>query len=619
MFFHRFSKPFHWKFPEIYHPKEGNDSMRWTQTLILTKKETPDGAEIPSHVFMIRSGLISQVMAGVYAYLPLGLRSLRKAEGIVREEMDRAGAVELLMSALSPQSLWEQTHRVEAFRNVLMRFAISRGNRTVPLVLCPTHEEPITDLVSRAISSYRQMPVTLYQIQTKFRNEERPRFGVMRTSEFLMKDAYSFDTSVEGLNESYRKMYEAYHRIFSRCCLNFLPVEAESGPIGGDASHEFMILSENGEDNIVVCPQCRYAANTEKAEIGHHGESVPSTETPVSVEKVMTPGTSSIEAVCKFLKCPREKMLKTLIFEVDEKPVVVVVRGDHDANVNKIRHFLHAEKVELASEAVIQRVTGAPVGFAGPVELKENVPVYADFQVQTVINGITGANSAGEEAHLTGVCPGRDFQPAAYADLRNAVAGDPCPRCSGTLQMQKALEVGHVFKLGTKYTEALQAKFLDGEETLQPIIMGCYGIGVARILAGLIENSYDEKGVLWPVSLAPYEVCLVPMRVQDEATMAATQKLYEELTAAGVDVLIDDRDARAGVKFNDVDLIGFPLRVVIGPKGLANGEVEVKWRWEDNVTMVSMEQAAEILGEWITRERKTGERYRSAVKDKKGI
>ncbi|MDO5113751.1 MAG: proline--tRNA ligase [Planctomycetia bacterium] len=591
--------------------------MRWTKSLILTKKETPEGAEIPSHIFMIRSGLISQVMAGVYAYLPLGLRALRKAEGIVREEMNRAEAVELLMSAISPQSLWEETHRVEAFGNVLMKFVISRGNRTVPLVLCPTHEEPITDLISRAISSYRQMPITLYQIQTKFRNEERPRFGVMRTSEFLMKDAYSFDTCVEGLNESYRRMYEAYHRIFNRCCLNFLPVEAESGPIGGDASHEFMILSENGEDNIVVCPTCRYAANTEKAEVGSFEPTMPSTEEPAALEKVMTPGTSSIEAVCKFLQCPPEKMLKTLIFEADGKPIVVVVRGDHDANENKIRRFLDAEKVELASEEVIRRVTGAPVGFAGPVGLKEDVPVYADFQVQTVVNGITGANSAGEEAHLTGVQPGRDFEPVAYADLRNAVAGDPCPRCSGTLQMQKALEVGHVFKLGTKYTEALQARFLDDDETLQPIIMGCYGIGIARILAGLIENSYDEKGILWPVSLAPYEVCLVPMRVQDDATMAATEKLYEELTAAGVDVLIDDRDARAGVKFNDVDLIGFPLRVVIGPKGLANGEVEVKWRWDENVTMLPLEQAGKVIGEWITAERNTGERYCRVVKGEK--
>ncbi|MDO4571425.1 MAG: proline--tRNA ligase [Planctomycetia bacterium] len=586
--------------------------MRWSQTLIVTKKEVPDGAEIPSHILMLRAGLISQVMAGAYAYLPLGLRSLKKAERIVREEMDKTGAVELLLSALNPQSLWEQTNRVEAFGNVLMKFPITRAGRQTPVVLCPTHEEPITELVSKCVSSYRQLPITLYQIQTKFRNEERPRFGVMRTSEFLMKDAYSFDATLEGLNQSYQKMYDAYHRIFERCALNFLPVEAESGPIGGDASHEFMILSENGEDNIVVCPQCRYAANTEKAEIGECRAEAISSEPLAEVEKVLTPGASSIEAVCKFLKCAPEKMLKTLIFSVDDKPVVIVVRGDHDANENKVRKFLNAQKVELASEDVIRRVTGAPVGFAGPVGLKEDVPVYADFKVREVVNGVTGANAPGEEAHIVGVNPGRDFSPTAYADLRNAVAGDPCPRCDGTLQMQKALEVGHVFKLGTKYTEALNARYLDADgEALKPIIMGCYGIGVTRILAGLIENSFDDKGIIWPVALAPYEVCLVPMRVNDERVMSVTNDLHDALLQQGVDVLMDDRDARPGVKFNDIDLIGFPLRVVVGPKGLDNGEIELKWRWSDGVEMLPLESAAQRIAEMVKEERASGSRFRS--------
>ena len=583
--------------------------MRWNNTLIVTKKETPEGAEIPSHILMLRAGLIHQAMAGVYAYLPLGLKALRKAEKIVREEMDDAGAVELLMAALSPQALWEQTNRVAAFGNVLMKFSTLRAGRQTPFVLCPTHEEPVTEIVSKAVASYRQLPITLYQIQTKFRNEERPKFGVMRTSEFLMKDAYSFDMDIPGLNASYEKMYAAYYRIFERACLNFLPVEAESGPIGGDASHEFMVLSNNGEDKIVVCPGCRYAANTEKAEIGQTHYEPPKDVVPAEVEKVLTPGASSIEAVSKFLKCHPEDMMKTMIFAVDGKPVVVVVRGDHDANENKLRKFLKAGSVELASEETIRRVTGAPVGFAGPVGLKENVPVYADFCVRGMVNGVTGAN-APEEAHITGVNPGRDFVPTAYADLRNAEAGDACPRCSAKMEIRRALEVGHVFKLGTKYTEALGANFLAEDGVLKPIIMGCYGIGVARILAGLIENSHDEKGIVFPVSLAPYEVCVVPMKVTDEPTMNAAAALYENLKSRGIDVILDDRDARPGVKFNDIDLIGVPLRVVIGPKGLANNEVEIKWRWDADVQMLPADTAAEKIAEMISEERKTGERFR---------
>lgn len=589
--------------------------MRWTQTLITTQKEAPDGAKIPSHILMLRAGLISQAMAGVYSYLPLGLKSLRKAEGIVREEMNRAGAVELLMSALTPQSLWEQTNRVDAFGNVLMKFSINRAGSTTPVVLCPTHEEPITDIVSRYISSYRQLPITLYQIQTKFRNEERPRSGVMRTSEFLMKDAYSFDTSLEGLDESFNKMYDAYHRIFNRAGLNFLPVDADSGAIGGNASKEFMVLGENGEDNVVVCPCCKYAANTEKAEIGENTYSK-SDEPLAEIQKVLTPGASSIESVCKFLKCKPEQMLKTMIFEADGKPVVIVVRGDHEVNEIKVKRMLGAGTLELASPEVIQRVTGAPVGFAGPVGLKEDVAIYADTAVKYVVNGVTGANSAGEEAHITGVNPGRDFEPTQYVEVRNAVEGDSCPKCAeGKFIIKRGMEVGHVFKLGTKYSEALGAKFLDADgQALKTIIMGCYGIGVARILAGCIENSYDEKGIVWPVSLAPYEVCIVPMRVNDEATMSAAVKLHDELQAAGVDVLMDDRDARPGVKFNDIDLIGFPLRVVIGPKGLANNEVELKWRWESDCQMTALDGAAQTIADLIAKERTDGERFNASKK-----
>jgi len=583
--------------------------MRWTQTLIPTMKETPEGAEIPSHVLMLRAGLVNQLMAGAYTYLPLGLRSLRKAERIVRQEMDSAGAVELLMPALTPLSLWEQTGRVEAFGDVLIQFAVRRQNRKVPMALGPTHEEVITDLVSRFISSYRQMPITLYQIQTKFRNEERPRFGVLRTSEFTMKDAYSFDTSVESLGRSYDKMYAAYCRIFDRCGLNYLPVEAESGPIGGDASHEFMIPAANGEDTVVHCKACGYAANLEKAEIGARA-AAPAETALTDIGKVATPGSSTIEHVSKFLKCRPSDMIKTLIYVADGKPIAVLVRGDHDANENKVRRAAKAQKVALADPAVILQVTGAPVGFAGPVGLKQAVPVYADHDVAAIRNGVTGANEG--DMHLTGVNPGRDFQPVAYADLRNAADGDACPRCSGRVAMRHAIEAGHVFKLGTKYSDALSARFLDDKEQLRPIIMGCYGIGVNRIIASLIETNNDANGIIWPVTLAPYEVLVAPVNVADAASLEAAQKLYEELLAAGIDALFDDRDVRAGVKFKDADLVGFPLRLVVGERNLKQGKIEMKWRWSAQAELIDVAGAAQHVAELIAAERQDNARFREA-------
>lgn len=580
--------------------------MRWTQTLIPTMKETPEGAEIPSHILMLRAGLIHQVMAGAYTYLPLGLRALQKAAEIVRQEMNAAGAIELLMPALSPLSLWEQTGRVSAFGDVLIQFSVKRQNRKVPMVLGPTHEEVITDLMAKLISSYRQMPITLYQIQTKFRNEERPRFGVLRTSEFLMKDAYSFDTSVESLNRSYEAMYAAYCRIFSRCGLPFLAVEAESGPIGGDASHEFMIPAENGEDSILHCKQCGYAANQEKAEIGARD----TTSAPVAlaeVKPVPTPGATTIEQVSNFLNCRPAKLIKTLIYLADGKPLAVLIRGDHDANENKIRRAAGTATVELASPEVIEAVTGAPVGFAGPVGLKQPVRLLADRDVQAIVNGVTGANQA--DTHLVNVNPGRDFQPEGYFDLRNAIDGDPCPRCSGVLKMRHAIEVGHVFKLGTKYTEALNARFLDSDEKLKPIIMGCYGIGINRIIAGLIETSHDENGIVWPVSLAPYEVLICPVKITDEASRKAADDLSRRLEEAGIEVLIDDRDVRAGVKFKDADLIGFPLRVVIGERGLKEGKLELKWRWDPSPELCTTDTAADTIVEAIRDERRTQRRF----------
>jgi len=581
--------------------------MFWTKTFIPTMKETPEGAEVPSHILMVRAGLVSQVMAGAYAYLPLGLRSLRKAEAIVREEINAAGAVELLMSALTPLSLWERSGRVDAFGDVLIKFAVPRQNRKVQMALGPTHEEVFTDLVARHIASYRQMPITLYQIQTKFRNEERPRFGVLRTSEFLMKDAYSFDATVESLNQSYDKMYAAYCRIFERCGLEYLPVEAETGPIGGDASHEFMIPAENGEDSVLHCRDCGYAANQEKAEIGP-GDHAMSDVPQRPIEKVATPGATTIEQVSRLLDCRPEQVIKTLIYVADERPVAVLLRGDHEANEGKIRRALGADKLELAPPGVIERVTGAPVGFAGPVGMAEPIPVWADRDVRPLVNAIVGANEA--DAHLTGVNLTRDFSVERFDDLRNAVDGDPCPRCSSKLSMRHAIEVGHVFKLGTKYSEALGARFLDAEEQLRPIIMGCYGIGINRIMAGMIETNHDANGIVWPVGLAPYELLLTPMKVTDEKTMEVARSLHDELTAAGVDVLVDDRDARAGVKFKDADLIGIPLRVVIGERGLKAGQLEVKWRWDNEAQMIPLEDAAATLTQWIDEERRTNRRFR---------
>jgi prolyl-tRNA synthetase len=571
--------------------------MRWTKTFIPTLKEEPSDAEVPSHKLMLRAGLIRQLMAGAYTYLPLGYRALRKAEAIVRDEMDKAGAVEIHMPALTPIELYERTNRLAAFGNVLIKFDVTRRGQKTPLALGPTHEEVVTDLVARHFSSYRQLPITLYQIQTKFRNEERPRFGILRTSEFLMKDAYSFSTSIEQLDQAYQSMYDAYCRIFSRCGLPYVAVEAESGPIGGDASHEFMIPSPNGEDRILKDSKSGYAANIERAETGRKAAAVP-TEAPAeakAITQVSTPGAGGIEAVCKVLKCKPHKMIKTLIYNIDGKTIAVLIRGDHEVNENKLRRALGAKSVELTDEKTIQEVTGAPVGYAGPVGIK--CPVIADHDVPSLVNAITGANVA--DAHVVNVNIGRDWKLTPVSvlkssgfeipgsgddvrtfDLRNAAAGDPSPKSDGTLELVNGIEVGHVFKLGTKYSVSLDATFLDDKEQRHPIIMGCYGIGVNRILAGLIETSHDADGIIWPISIAPYECVVVPLNVQDAQVMEVAEKYYAELLAAGVDVLLDDRDLRAGAKFKDADLVGFPLRITVGGKGLQEGIVELKWRDE---------------------------------------
>jgi prolyl-tRNA synthetase len=568
--------------------------VRWSQTLIPTLKESPEGAEIPSHVLMLRAGLIGQLMAGAYTYLPLGLRALKKAERIVREEMDRAGAVELLMSALTPIQLWERTGRVAAFGNVLINFKLNRAGRQVHVALGPTHEEIVTDLVAKHVSSYRQLPLTLYQIQTKFRNEERPRFGILRTSEFLMKDAYSFDTSVEGLNASYDKMYAAYCRIFERCGLQYLPVEAESGPIGGDASHEFMVVADNGEDRVVHCAACGYAANLERADTGDRTVKAETGDLK-PLTKLDTPGTTSIEQVSKLLKCKPRQMIKTMIYEADGQPIAVLLRGDHEANEGKIRRALGAKSVELASPEVIERVTKAPVGFAGPVGLE--IPRWADHDVAALRNAVVGGNE--QDKHYVGANLTRDYTVDQFADLRNADADDPCPKCAGKLALRHAIEVGHVFKLGTKYSDALEARFSDEKEQLRTIIMGCYGIGVNRIIAALIETQHDADGIIWPMALAPYEVLICPIKASDPEVMKVAEQLHDELLAQGIDVLLDDRDQRPGVKFKDGDLVGIPLRVVIGDRGLKDGQLELKSRTKKEAEMLPLAGAVEKIASLV--------------------
>ncbi|WP_010587855.1 proline--tRNA ligase [Schlesneria paludicola] len=575
--------------------------MRWSQTFIPTMKEIPSDAEVPSHQLMLRAGFIRQLMAGAYTYLPLGVRTLKKAEAIVRQEMDATGALEIFMPALQPIDLFERTGRKEAFGNVLINFNVRRGDRNVHLALGPTHEEVVTDLMSRHISSHRQMPLTVYQIQTKFRNEERPRFGILRTSEFLMKDAYSFHSSLESLNETYQKIYRAYCRIFSRCGLEYLPVEAESGPIGGDASHEFMIPAANGEDRIVFCKKTNYAANLERAETGRTPPVIATSADAKAVAKLHTPNVGSIETVCKLLKCKPEKMVKTLIFIADEKPVAVLLRGDHEANEGKIRRALGVKVLELADPDTILKVTGAPVGFAGPVGIK--CPIFADHDVPLVVNAITGANEG--DYHLANVNVGRDYSLETTFDLRNAAAGDPSPRGEGTLELVHGIEVGHVFKLGTKYSTSMDALYDDESETRKPIIMGCYGIGVNRILAGLAETRHDEQGLIWPLAVAPYEVIVSVIGANETDTLSAAETFYQELKAAGVDVLLDDRDLRPGVKFKDADLIGIPLRVNYGGKGLKEGIVELKWRTSADSQRVATADALKTVLEQLAERRRT--------------
>ncbi|MDZ4198695.1 MAG: proline--tRNA ligase [Kiritimatiellia bacterium] len=546
--------------------------MRWSEQLIPTLREAPQEAEIPSHQLLLRAGLARKLAAGLYTFLPLGLRALRKVERIVREEMDRAGALEILMPAMQPEEIWERTGRLTALKDVMFRV---QDRQKRGLVLGPTHEEVVTDLAAREINSYRQLPRTLYQIQTKFRDEIRPRFGLMRAKEFIMKDAYSFDQDWDGVERSYRAMYEAYERIFARCGLRVKAVEADSGAMGGSSSHEFMVLADAGEDGLVECDRCAYAANLERAEYRDRGNRR-FEETILPVEPVATPGVRTIEEVSAFLGVPSAALIKTLLVRAGGQTVAVLLPGDRELNEVKMRRVLGAD-AELADEAAILAATGAPVGFAGPVGLAAGVAIWADESLRGTQGGVTGANRA--DTHVLHVSLERDVAAAQWGDFGTARQGDGCPRCAeGTLQSRRGIEVGHVFKLGTKYSEALNATYLDAEGKPRTMIMGCYGIGVTRTLQSAIEQSHDANGLIWPIGIAPYTVVLLCLNVKDEACRTASEKLYEELRAAGVETLYDDRDDRAGVKFKDADLIGFPFRLSVGERSLAKGVVEIKRR-----------------------------------------
>lgn len=564
--------------------------MKWTQTLIPTLREAPNDAEIVSHKLLLRAGLIRKLAGGVYTFLPLGLRALRKVEQIIREEMDRAGAVEVLMPALQPPEIWEASGRAETASNVLFKVKDSSGRQWF---LSPTAEEVITTLAANEINSYRQLPKNFYQISLKFRDEIRPRFGLMRAKEFIMKDAYSFDTTDEGAMAAYKKMYDAYTRIFARCGLKAFPVEADTGVIGGNYSHEFMVPAETGENEVAFCEACGYAANIEKATSG-----IPKTaarDIGPAIEKFATPGVVTIEALSKEpYKVAANRQIKTLVYIADSKPVIILIRGDDQLNETKFAAKTSAVAVRPATPEEILPLLGAKPGSLGAVaNVPADVKIYADERLQGANDMTTGANEDG--FHFKNVSIERDIKVTAWFDLRTVGAGEPCAKCAKPLKIRRAIEVGHVFKLGTKYSEKLNATFLDTDGARKPSVMGCYGIGVTRTLQAIIEQGNDKDGVIWPLSVAPYQVCITPLAVAPESeAMKLAEKFYAELTAQGVDVILDDRDERPGVKFKDSELVGFPIRIGLGEKSLAKGEVEIKPR-TGAIQFVKIDEAVEAV------------------------
>ncbi|MBO4637874.1 MAG: proline--tRNA ligase [Clostridiales bacterium] len=556
--------------------------MRVSRLFMATQREIPADAEIPSHQLMLRAGLIRKCASGIYAFMPMGWKAYRKVENIIREEMDRAGAQELIMPALLPAESYQASGRWDKFGPEMFRLN-DRGGRQ--FCLGPTHEESFTEAVRDTVRSYKQLPVTLYQIQHKYRDEKRPRFGVVRAREFVMKDAYSFDVDEAGLDKSYDAMYHAYRRIFDRLGLDYTIVDADSGAMGGSGSQEFMVKSPVGEDGICFCDACGYAANEEKAACPVPGKKE---EDLKQINKIHTPDVKTIEELIAFMNTTPDKFVKTILYDIDGRIVAVMVRGDREINETKLSNLYDATEMTLASFGDVERITGAKVGFAGPVGLKEKIEVIVDNEVSVMSNFIVGANET--DYHFENVNIGRDFTPDRIVDIRNAVEGDPCPKCGQPLKMARGVEVGHIFKLGTKYSDALGCVYLDKAGKENSMIMGCYGIGVSRTLAAVIEQNHDDDGIRWPRIVAPYEVVVCPTKVNDEENMGLAEKVYEDLLKAGIDVLLDDRNERPGVKFKDWDLIGIPLRITVGRRA-SEGIVEIKNRTTGETSELTADEA----------------------------
>ncbi|MEM7349348.1 MAG: proline--tRNA ligase [Acidobacteriota bacterium] len=547
--------------------------MRWSNYYLYTTREVPKDAEVISHQLMIRTGMIKKLAAGIYTYTPFGWRSLQKLSAIVRRELDATGAMELNMPAVQPAELWQESGRWQQYGKELLRI---KDRHERDFCFGPTHEEVITDMVRHDVRSYKQLPISLYQIQVKFRDEIRPRFGLMRGREFLMKDAYSFHATSDSLSATYQDLHDAYCRVFEACSLDYTVVEADSGTIGGSSSHEFMVLADTGESAIVRCVESGYAANTEKAEAGELPAPVPGAAAD-SPQLVDTPGVTTVDEVADFLGVETRQIVKTLIYTSEkEELVAVAIRGDREINEVKLANHLDVLYLSLANEEQVQAATGAPVGFAGPVGLADGIRLIADHSARPLVNFTCGANQA--DAHFTGVGWGRDAEPAEWVDVLLVGDGDPCPRSGEPMTLSRGIEVGHIFKLGDKYSRAMGCQFLDESGKSNPMSMGCYGLGIGRTVAAAIEQGHDDDGIIWPRPLAPFEVLLIVLNPKNDEVRQAADELYDKLRAAGVDVLYDDRRERPGVKFKDADLIGVPLRVVVGQRGLAEGNVEISLR-----------------------------------------
>ena len=577
--------------------------MRLSKMYVRTLRELPAEAEIPSHILLLRTGMIRKLASGIYGFMPLGWRSLYKIENIIREEMDKSGAQEILMSAIQPAELWEESGRWSAYGPELWRIKDRNGR---DFCLGPTHEEIFTDIVRDGVSSYRQLPLNLYQIQHKYRDEARPRFGLMRSREFIMKDAYSFDKDQEGLDKSYDDMYDAYTRIFTRCGLTFRPVEADSGAIGGNASHEFTALSEVGESDIAYCENCSMAANVEKAAC-RDAEPSPESEAMLELQEVYTPGTKTIEEVAGFLNIDKTKTIKALLFEKYDEDgkadgyVAAFVRGDRDLNMIKLVNALNIPEhaIAFADESKLEAAIGAIGGFTGPIGLHD-CTVVVDSELVGLKNLCAGACKT--DHHILNVNYGRDYEGDIVTDLKVLKAGDPCPVCGAPIKHTRGIEVGQVFKLGTKYSEAMNATYKDENQQDHPLVMGCYGIGVSRTLAAVIEQHHDEDGIIWPVSVAPYHAIVTLVKPKDEEQAKVAEEIYQSLLAAGVEAVIDDRDERPGVKFKDADLLGFPIRITVG-KRAGEGIVEYKLRRDSEKTEISVSEAIENAIKLVNEER----------------